>query len=170
MVLESLPKCLSTDWCRGGQLCRKAVRHTWREGLVGAAEWVVLTGMWGRGTRPLTWTLSCISLRCCLRILYGGIPSLNRQKIQPWAHAENKVQQNTIYFSAHGHYWQQPYLYRIISCACVPGTTYAQAQITYMHFMTHTQNSYMITKPRISAMECSSSYNLFNISTKISCP
>lgn len=49
----------------------------------GEGHAVALTGMWGRSTRPLTWTLSCISRRCCLRILYGGIPSLLRRKRQP---------------------------------------------------------------------------------------
>lgn len=44
------------------------------------SRWQVLTGKWGRGTRPLALALSCISLRCCFRYRYGGIPSLRRQK------------------------------------------------------------------------------------------
>lgn len=43
------------------------------------SSWQLLTGKWGRGTRPLALALSCISLRCCFRYLYGGIPSLQRQ-------------------------------------------------------------------------------------------
>lgn len=39
-------------------------------------EILLLTGMWGSGTRPFALALSCISLRCCFRSLYGGIPSL----------------------------------------------------------------------------------------------
>lgn len=40
----------------------------------------VLTGIWGRGTRPLALALSCISLRCCFQYLYGGIPSLHKHR------------------------------------------------------------------------------------------
>lgn len=41
---------------------------------------------------------------------------------------------------------------------------------TYMYYMTYAHNSYMLTKPKNSTTECSSTYYSLIISAKISCP